>query len=141
VIDPVLVYSTYLGGSGDEFATDIAVDSSGSAYVAGQTASTNFPVSGTAFQTAFAASPVDGFVFKLTPDGSALAYSTYIGGTGGTTGTEGIGIAVDGSGNAYITGDTDATYPTTPGAWQTANRGGGGDCFVTKLNATGSGLV
>src|SRR5205823_8138665 len=83
----------------------------------------------------------DAFVYKLTPDGSALAYSTYLGGTGGATGTEGIGIAVDNSGNAYITGDTDASYPTTAGAFQTANHGGGGDSFITKLNSTGSALV
>src|SRR5439155_15960250 len=134
-------YPTTIVVMNDEYATDIPVDPCGTTYVAGQTSSPNLPVSGTPYQTAFANSPYDGFVFKLTPDGTALAYSPYSGGTGGATGTEAIGIAVDGSGNAYITGDTDATYPTTPGAWQTANRGGGGDSFVTKLNATGSGLV
>ena len=85
VIDPVLVYSTYLGGSGDDRGQGIAVDAAGNAYVTGFTVSTDFPTTLGAFQTTFggAVDGVDAFVTKLNPTGSALVYSTYLGGSGG----------------------------------------------------------
>ena len=138
VIDPVLSYSTYLGGSSLEEGWTIAVDSAGNAYVAGTTTSTNFPTTGTAFDTTLSGSS-DAFVTKLNATGSALVYSTYLGGSA----TEGgaIGIAVDSLGNAYVTGGTtSADFPVTAGAFQTA-LGGGTDAFVTKLSATGSALL
>ncbi len=134
VIDPVLVYSTYLGGSGYDAGNGIAVDASGNAYVTGTTYSSDFPTTPGAFQTTHGYYD-DVFVSKLNPAGSTLIYSTYL---GGSHMEGGAGIAVDASGNAYITGDTNSSnFPTTPGAFQAP--GGGG--FVTKLNATGSALV
>lgn len=138
VIDPVLVYSTYLGGSGLDVAKGIAVDSSGNAFFAGYTASTNFPVSSTPFQSTNGGGNSNLFVAKLNAAGTALFYSTYVGGNGGDMAN---GLAVDSSGNAYVTGSTgSANFPVTPGAFQTAYAGGT-DAFVTKLNATGDALV
>jgi len=136
-IDPVLIYSTYLGGNGNEIGHGIAVDSSGNAYVTGFTQSTNFPTTTGAFQTSNAGGS-DAFVTKLNATGTALIYSTYLGGTGNEVA---YGIAVDGSGNAYVTGMTGSTnFPTTAGAYQTS-LGGNDNAFVTKLNATGTSLI
>jgi Beta-propeller repeat len=137
-IDPSLVYSTYLGGSGYEQGFGIAVDASGNAYVTGFTESANFPFTAGAFQTTLGGTE-DAFVTKLNPTGSGLVYSTYLGGGGGSD--DGEGISVDASGNAYVTGRTFSTnFPTTAGAVQTTF-GGSEDAFVTKLNPTGSGLL
>jgi hypothetical protein len=137
VIDPVLAYSTYLGGNGLDVGFGIAVDSAGNAYVMGATNSTNFPTTPGAFQTAFGGA-ADAFVTKLNATGTALVYSTYL---GGSNIDAGLGIAVDSAGNAYVTGFTGSfNFPTTPGAFQTAS-GGGCDAFVTKLNATGTALA
>jgi len=139
VIDPVLSYSTYLGGSGGDEGWGIAVDTLGNAYVTGSTSSTNFPTNLGSFQTAFGGGYADAFVTKLNATGSALVYSTYLGGSGSEGG--GFGIAVDSLGNAYVTGGTASTdFPVTPGAFQTA-LAGGSDAFVTKLDATGSALL
>ncbi len=134
VIDPVLVYSTYLGGTGSDQATGVAVDGAGDAFVVGYTASTDFPITAGAFQTVNAGN-FDFFVSKLTPAGNALIYSTYI---GGNSGDYSSGIAIDASGDAYITGQTASTnYPTTAGAYQTAV----GNIVVTEINPTGDALV
>jgi len=138
VIDPVLVYSTYLGGNGVDLGGGIAVDSSGNTYVAGQTSSTNFPTTAGAFQTSYAGG-TDAFVAKLNASGTALVYSTYLGGSGTDVGA---GIAVDSSSNAYLIGYTQSTdFPITPGAFQTTFGGGVHNAFVTKLNASGSALI
>ena len=139
VVDPTLSYSTYLGGSANDSGRGIAVDGDGNTYVTGDANSTNFPVTAGAFQTSVA-TPSDVFVSKLNAAGTALIYSTYLGGNSTDIGE---GIAVDGSGNAYVTGLTNSTdFPTTAGAFQTADPDGGvGDAFVTKLNAAGSALV
>ena len=132
IIDPVLTYSTYLGGSGFDQGYAIAIDSLGNAYVTGQTAAIDFPITPGAFQTNYGGG--DAFVAKLNPSGSALVYSTYLNGASGN------GIAVDSAGNAYVTGDAGTTnFPTTAGAFQTSPMGF--DTFVTKLNAAGSALV
>ncbi|HYW98673.1 MAG TPA: SBBP repeat-containing protein, partial [Candidatus Elarobacter sp.] len=125
-----LVYSTYLGGSGDDVGQGIAVDAAGNAYVTGYTGSTNFPTTAGAFQSANAGGN-DAFVTTLNPAGSApLVYSTYF---GGSSDDFGFGIAVDAAGNAYVTGQTLSTiFPTTPGAFQRANAGSS-DAFVTKI--------
>ncbi len=134
-----LVYSTYLGGSSNEYGHYIAVDASGNAYVTGVTSSTDFATTSGAFQTTYGGGLSNGFVTKLNPTGSALVYSTYLGGNGGND--TGYGIALDASGNAYVAGLTESTnFPTTPGAFQTIN-GGQRDAFVTKLNPGGSALV
>jgi len=139
VIDPVLGYSTYLGGGGgNSNGTGIAVDGAGSAYVVGRTNSPSFPQQNAYNGGTFSGAGNDVFVTKLAPDGQSLAYSTYLGGNGDT---QGLAIAVGGAGNAYLTGFTWATnYPTTPGAYQTT-LGGGNDVFVTELGATGNSLV
>jgi hypothetical protein len=135
VIDPVLVYSTYLGGSGFDQANAVAVGPTGDAYVTGVTSSTNFPTSGP-FQVSLAGGQ-DFFVTKMSLAGSTLAYSTYIGGLGTEKAND---IWVDGAGSAFVTGSTDSIdFPImTP---TTAARVGGTDAFLTKLTAAGSSLV
>lgn len=133
-----LIYSTYLGGNLEDYAAGIAVDSAGNAYVAGTTDSTDFPVTAGAYQPAPVGSSQDVFLAKLNPDGSALIYSTYLGGTGADGSTH---LAIDSSGNAYITGATlSPDFPVTSGAFQTVLHGIQ-DAFVTKVNASGSALV
>jgi len=147
VIDPVLVYSTYLGGTGYDLALDIAVDPTGSAYVVGNTQSPDFPVNNAAQPTCTLlempgyASCDDVFVTKLSPDGTAIEYSTYIGGTNSDVGN---GIAVDGSGSAYVTGMTWSGDLPTVNAIQPDFRSNPtylGDAFVAKLSQDGSALV
>jgi hypothetical protein len=135
-----LAYATYLGTSGHEAGLGIAVDASGDAYVTG-TAGTSFPTTTGAFQTT---DPTGGapvaFVTELNPSGTGLVYSTYLGGS--THGTQALGIAINASGDAYVTGETTATdFPVTPGAFQTTPALNVPNAFVTVLNATGSGLV
>ncbi len=133
-----LLYSTYLGGSSDDIGQGIAVDGSGNVYITGYAASTNFPTTTGAFQTALRGSE-NAFVTRLNPTGTALLYSTYL---GGSLYDGGKGIAVDGSGNAYVAGITQSgDFPTTAGAYQTANRSPFGNAFVTKLNSTGTALL
>jgi hypothetical protein len=200
VIDPALVYSTYLGGGGSDFAKGIAVDSAGSAYVTGQTNSTDFPMSnarqpvygggtndvfvvkldptgtslvystylggssldrgnaievdstGSAFVTGATYSPNfpvvnslqpyrngDAFVARLTPDGSALVYSTFLGGTGNNE--EGRDIVLDGQGNAYVAGVTNSSDFPRVAPFQAVYGGGNSDAFVTRLNAAGTALA
>ncbi|MGD1062685.1 MAG: SBBP repeat-containing protein, partial [Terracidiphilus sp.] len=152
VIDPVLTYSTYLGGSLSDAAYGIAADSSGNAYVVGVTFSTNFPGTTGGFQPTNngAGAATNAFVTKLNPTGTGLVYSTYLGGSAVESscngiGDQGFGIAVDGSGNAYVTGTTCSTnFPVTTGAFQTAYNSQnkfGESAFVTKLNTTGTALV
>ena len=123
VIDPILVYSTYLGGSGndDSSSTNTTVDGAGNAYVLGVTGSTDFPTAGLPFQVAFAGGGLDLFVAKLDPSGSALVYSTFLGGDGLDFG---IAIAIDAAGNAYLTGQTrSADFPTTLTSFGTRSAG------------------
>jgi hypothetical protein len=135
----VLVYSTYIGGSYGDDGYGIAVDGSGQAYVTGLTSSLDYDVTPGAFQTTNGGGLGDVFVTKLNATGTALVYSTYI---GGIYWDEGYAIAVDGSGYAYVTGYTKSPdYDVTPGAFQTTNGGGLEDVFVTKLNETGTALV
>jgi hypothetical protein len=134
-IDPG--YSTYLGGSGSDYGYGIAVDSSGNAYVVGHTTnSTNFPTQ-SPFQGTYGGGNYDAFVTRLNISGSALEYSTYL---GGSNWDEGFGIAVDSSGNAYVTGRTYSTNFPTQNPYQGTHGGGGLDAFVTKLNSAGSAL-
>jgi hypothetical protein len=128
-----LVFSTYIGGTGDDYATGIAIDSLSNVYVVGQTISKDFPMQN-ALQPIFGGY-YDAFVAKLNPAGSALIYSTYL---GGKDWEAAFAIAVDGAGNAYVTGDTNSIdFKTTPGAVQTIY-GGNGDAFVAKINPSGS---
>jgi len=135
VIDPVFVYSTYLGGGGIDVGYGIAIDSLGNAYVTGPTSSTNFPTNNP-LQAANGGN-VDAFVTKINAAGSARVYSTYLGGSGDDGG---FSIAVDSSENAYVTGYTSSTDFPTINPLQASN-GGGEDAFVTKINAAGSARV
>jgi len=139
VIDPTLVYSTYLGGSQQEQGYGIAVDSSGDAYVTGYTISKDFPASN-AFQPTNHSAFLYGanaFVTKFNADGSALLYSTYL---GGSATDFAFAVAVDGSGNAYVTGQTDSTDFPTVNPFQ-ATYAGAQDTFVTKISTDGSALL
>jgi hypothetical protein len=139
-----LIYSTYLGGTSAEYYPHIAIDNVGNAYITGWTLSPNFPTTPGALNTTYQGNadyPYYSFISKLNVTGSALVYSTFLGGNHDNNGAEG-GIAVDSAGNAYITGWTcSSTFPTTPGAFCTTYNGGDDDIFVSKLNATGSALI
>ncbi|MGA8619509.1 MAG: SBBP repeat-containing protein [Candidatus Sulfotelmatobacter sp.] len=130
-----LIYSTYVGGSGNDSGNAIAVDASGDAFVAGGTNSNPFPTTGGAFQTTLKGT-ANAFVFELTPTGNNLTYSTYLGGTGADN-AQGIALASDKSGDVYVVGKTSSTDFPAMNALQTTVAGG----FVTKLNSTGTMLV
>ncbi len=138
-----VVYSTYVGGSSDDWGYGIAVDAAGSAYVVGQTRGTNFPTQ-SAYQPTYRGTQVDAFVTKLAPAGNALVYSTYL---GGTDYEAAYGIAVDAAGSAYVTGYTASTDFPTKSPYQAAykgNQGTGsstGDVFVTKFVPAGTALA
>jgi len=161
-----LVYSTYLGGSIGDIGNAIALDAAGNVYVAGQTTSTDFPVTPGAFQTTNqgAGNQINlpnAFITKLNPDGTALVYSTYLGGSGGAVnvmptlgflaGDQARGLAIDSFGNVYVTGATaSANFPVTKDAFQTTNHDqpgcvgsciGGYNAFMTELNPSGGALV
>ena len=130
-----LVYSTYLGGNCSDFGNGIAVDQNGSSYVTGYTMSTSttFPLSN-AYQTTHSGGE-DVFIAKLSPDGSALVYSTYL---GGRWNDRGSAIPVDSAGDAYVTGGTGYTlaapfFPTA-NAWEPSHGGGFSDAFVARLS-------
>ena len=133
-----IVYSTYVGGSGFEYSDGIAVDSEGNAYVTGETGGAtpnDFPIRN-ALQPQFGGGVSDAFITKLSPAG-LIVYSTFLGGQGVESGTD---IAIDATGNSYVTGNTDSlNFPLRNPAQHVMN-GGGGDFFVAKLNAAGSTL-
>src|SRR3989338_2936540 len=134
VIDPALIYSTYLGGSGSDYAKGIAVDSTGSAYVTGQTNSTNFPLSN-ARQPGYGGGTNDVFIVKLDPAGTSLVYSTYL---GGSSLDRGMAIEVDAGGSVLVTGATYSPHLPVAGPLQPYRNG---DAFVARLTPDGSGLV
>jgi uncharacterized repeat protein (TIGR01451 family) len=138
VIDPVLSYSTFLGGSGDEFGTKIAIDSGLNFYVAGTTTSADFPVTTGVTQPTLDA-PNDAFVAKFDATGSTLLFATYLGGTG----TETVaGIGVDGGFNVYIGGTTTSSnYPHSVNAFQSSPKAPGTHVFVSQLNSAGTDLL
>jgi hypothetical protein len=135
IIDPVLSYSTYLGGTQFERGNSIAVDSAGNIYVTGTTDSANFPTMNP--KQSAPSGNGDVFIFKLAPNGTNQIYSTYI---GGSSEDGGFGVAVDSTANVYVTGFTRSTdFPTVNPAQPTP--GGADDAFILKLNAAGDGLV
>jgi len=136
LIDPMFIYSTYLGGSGNDSGVGIAADSTGNAYVTGVTFSTDFPT-GHPLQTPPSSATV--FVTKINSSGSALVYSTFLGGSGDDFST---GIAVDNAGNAYVTGYTNsANFPSSNPLQASIGGSAGNDAFVTKLDPSGSSLI
>ncbi|WP_179129396.1 SBBP repeat-containing protein, partial [Candidatus Brocadia sapporoensis] len=129
-----LSYSTYLGGSGDDYGYDMAVDSAGNAYVTGYTDSSDFPTANAMYGTN--TGNVDAFVTKIGASGTSLSYSTYLGGSGDDYGYD---MAVDSAGNAYVTGYTDSSdFPTANAMYGTNT--GNVDAFVTKIGASGTSL-
>jgi hypothetical protein len=135
VIDPVLVYSTYLGGSYYDYGQGIAVDATGSCYVTGETQSTDFPTQDPLYPNY--AGNWDVFVARLSPAGDALVYSTYLGGSSNNVGS---GIAVDATGSCYVTGGTFSTdFPTHDPLYP--NNAGRRDAFITRLSPAGDALV
>jgi YHS domain-containing protein len=135
VIDPTLVYSTFLGGGESEHGNDIVIDGSGSAYLTGSTNSANFPT----------VNPYDGshngawdvFVTKLSAAGDSLVYSTYLGGNNPDIG---YGIVIDDSGSAYVTGETSSSDFPTVNPYD-GSHNGANDVFVSRLSAAGDSLV
>jgi hypothetical protein len=134
IIDPVLIYSTYLGGSEFDQGFGIAVDQQGQAYVTGTTGSANFPLKN-GLQSTLTFD--DAFITQFTADGQTLRFSTYL---GGNAGDEGKGIAVGQQGQVYVTGDTGSPDFPIKNAPQ-PNLGGGSDAFVAHLSADGSALL
>lgn len=137
VIDPVLEYATYLGGSDDSFGQKIVVDDEGNTYITGRTNSTDFPTQD-ALQPTYAGGSNDAFITKINADGSALIYSTYLGGSGDDRGRA---IAIDTVGNAYVTGRTNSLDFPLQNPLQPVYGGGDFDGFISKLNADGSALI
>lgn len=138
-IDPAaktMIYSTYVGGTNDDEGFALAIDKDGNAYLAGAASSADFPTSKNAFQPRLNGN-YDCFVFKIDNQGNAV-YSTFI---GGGSDDEAFGIAVDNSGNAYITGESNSdSYPNVNAPFQ-HSRHGGYDAFITELSADGGSLV
>jgi uncharacterized repeat protein (TIGR01451 family) len=157
-IDPLLVYSSYLGGSSNDYGQGIAVDSQGSAYVTGLTYSADFPTENPIYPPELTGNPYEVFVTKFNATGTALVYSTYLGGVGPSDEASANDIAVDGEFNAYVGGTTDANdFPVNAGAFQTicggnwnpetlqqipgCGPGTGSSAFLTKINPAGSSIV
>ena len=130
-----LVYSTYLGGFGDDNAYGIVVDAGKNVYLTGGTNSLDFPVTLGAYRPTSGVGLTDVFVTKLDPTGSSLVYSTHIGVS--VEGIRGFGIDVDATGSAYVAGGCGPGFPSTPGAFQTGS-GAFSSAFVMKLNPSGS---
>ena len=144
IIDPVLVYSAFLGGAGLDEGWDIAVDTNGCVYLTGETVSTNFPTNNAPYSTNGGGAR-DVFVAKLSAEGTNLVYSTYLGGSGYDAG---FGIALDGAGDVYLTGVTASpNFPIIGNAISTNLHGSAAlgiypfDAFVVKLDAAGSNLL
>ena len=144
-----LLYSTLLGGTGADVGTGIAVDRDGNAHVCGYTPNTgasddNYPTTEGAYARAYTGGQSDAFLTKLNPTGTAMEFSTLI---GGGEGDRALAVALDSMGHAYITGSTVPTvgnmtdYPATAGAYAESHAGGFNDAFVTKFNAAGTELI
>ena len=136
-----LIYGTFLGGGEYDHCYAIAVDATGSAYLTGKTASSDFPSTPGAFDPSYNGGYGDVFVVKLNPTGSGLAYATFLGGSSFDSGT---GIAVDGEGSVYVAGQTCSDdFPTTPTAFDPSYNGDyiSSDAIAVKLNPTGSELA
>jgi hypothetical protein len=146
VIDPTLAYSTLLGGSNSDKLAAIALDASGNAYLTGTTYSTDYPATPGAFNSTNTDGHGISFVTKLNASGSALVYSTFLGGSGGPSGGDsGAAIAVDSNGEAFVAGNTySSDFPVTKGVLQSTNKATADSAntgFVTKINATGTALI
>ena len=132
-----LLFSTFLGGTGNDNATSLAIDSAGAIYVSGDTGSSNFPIK-SPLQTTLKGTS-NAFLTKVAPGGSTLDYSTYLGGSGGDFP---LGLVVDSLGNAYLGGETSSADFPTVSAFQSSCPSGANDCvFAAKVNSAGSNLI
>jgi hypothetical protein len=137
VIDPILLYSTYLGGADIQYGQKIAVDDQGHAYVVGYVNSTGFPVTPGAFQTTF--NEQEAFITKLATDGSSLVCSIFL---GGSNIDYGYSIALDTLGHAFVTGSTNSSdFPVTPSAFQTTKGPAISQPYISKLSPSGNSLI
>jgi hypothetical protein len=137
VIDPVIVYSSFIGGTGQDHATDIAVDASGNAWVVGSGMSLSILPVGVPYDSSFNGGSFDVFILKVSPAGTVLVW-TYL---GGNFNDHTPAVALDGAGNVWVTGTTGgSTFPVTPGALQSVYAGGG-DAFVSKFDSNASALL
>lgn len=140
IIDPMIGYSTYLGGTGSDFSNAIAIDNAGNAYIVGYTESLNFPTNNP--QQKSISGKNDLFIAKLNSTGNSLAFSTYIGGSDEDFGNA---IAIDSTGNVYVTGYTFSTNFPVANPFQSKNgnttANSGGDAFIVKLNSQGNSLI
>jgi hypothetical protein len=133
-----LFYSTYVGGTSDDFPWDLAIDRYGNAHVTGFTFSNNFPTTASAWDRTYNGYE-DAFVFKLGSTGATLKFSTYLGGSGEDYGS---GVAIDDSGNVYVTGSTSSIdFPTTSKAYDRSHNGGTYDVFLSKISSSGGSLI
>ena len=131
-----LIYSALIGGTQDEEGQALALDSGGNVYVTGSTSSTNFPTVNAMQASHAGTDTLDAFVFKLNSSGSALSYSTYLGGNGFD---RGVAIAVNSAGNAFVTGSTSSTNFPVANALQLAKGPGiHADTFISKFSPTGN---
>src|SRR5262249_32742218 len=139
-----VLYGTLLRCTRDDRGNGIAVDAAGNAYVAGETQPNAFPTPAGALQTTFVSTSapgnVEGFVTKLNPSGTGVLYSTYLGGHGSVDGDHAFAVALDGQGNAYVTGRTDSSDFPTVSPLQAA-LAGGSDAYIAELNGAGSALL
>jgi beta-propeller repeat-containing protein len=138
VVDPIIAWSSYLGGYWGDVGYGVAADGSGNVYVTGSTWSSDFPTSGGFDGSLGGVGTYDAFVTKVDASGSTLAWSSYL---GGSFDDKGYGIAVDGSGNVYVTGSTESTNFPTSGGFDTSDDGFGSEAFLTKVDASGSTLA
>jgi hypothetical protein len=140
IVDPVIQYSTFLGGTTSDSATGIFVDTSGNAYITGATSSTDFPVTMGTLQSNLRSTHSNAFISKLSASGSVLLYSTYLGGTG-ANGDGGAGIAVDSQGDAFVTGFTASPDFPIVNPFQGTLKSASTNAFVSELNPTASALL
>jgi hypothetical protein len=136
-----ILFSTYIGGSFEDKVYGLDIDAEGNSYITGSTISYDYPTKNSLYSSYHDSLPFDAFVTKLNSSGTALVYSTYLGGSNKDIG---LGIAADPSGNAFVTGYTlSLNFPITSSTYDNSFNGGTvkGDAFVTKLNNTGSGLI
>ncbi len=146
IVDPVLFYSTYLGGSGTDQARAVAADSSGNAFVTGTTTSSDFPLKGALQSTLNSTTRGNVFITELNSTGTALVFSTFLGGTAGNglgeNGDTGNGIALDSLGNVYVAGSTGSTdFPVSSTPFQATNKGIATSAFLSKLDPAGASLL
>ena len=140
IFDPVIQYSTFLGGTTSDAANGIFVDSSGNAYITGKTSSTDFPTTAGVLQANLRGTASNAFISKLSATGSLLIYSTYLGGTG-ATGDTGASIAVDSQGDAFVTGSTSSSDFPVVNAFQGTLKSASTNAFVAELNPTATALL